>query len=64
MTKLAIALSLLFLGGCTTVDRNLMAVGLCERTAGCTVTRTQPDYGPPQVSAMENRKPVSKTTQK
>ncbi|QDZ08381.1 hypothetical protein FPZ24_13630 [Sphingomonas panacisoli] len=62
--KRAILPLFLCLGGCTTADRNVLAVGLCERTAGCTVTRNEPDYGPPQVRAMENRKPVSKTTEK
>ena len=62
--RFGVALLMVGLGGCTTADRNLVAVGLCERTAGCTVTREPRDEGPPQVRAMENRKPVSKTTEK
>ncbi len=64
MMKPAIALSLLCLAACTTAERNVVAVGLCGRTAGCTVTRTPRDDGPPQVRAMEDRKPVSRTTEK
>lgn len=62
--KPVIALVFLCLAGCTTAERNVVAVGLCARTEGCTVTRTPRDDGPPQVRAMEDRKPVSKTTEK
>ena len=62
--KFAFVMLGLCLGGCTLADRNAIAVGLCERTNGCTVTKNATDYGPPQGSAMENRKPVSKTTKR
>lgn len=62
--KPALIVLALCLAGCTTVDRNIVAVGLCERTPGCTVTKTPRDDGPPQVRAMEDRKPVSRTTEK
>jgi hypothetical protein len=64
MVKLIASLLILTLGGCTLADRNAVAVGMCQRTAGCTVTTQPSTYGPPQVQAMENRKPVSKTTEK
>lgn len=44
----------LLTGGCTTVERNQMALGLCNRTSWCTATERPPEPpGPPQVKAME-----------
>lgn len=62
--RLGVVVLAIGIGGCTLEQRNVVAVGLCERTAGCTVTKNLSDNGPPQVSAMENRKPVSRTTEK
>lgn len=45
------------LGGCTTVERNQVALGMCSRTTWCTATeQPQEANGPPQVRAMEGRK--------
>jgi hypothetical protein len=50
-------------GGCTYADRNKLAVGVCERTAGCTVTDERERRGPLQVQAMEHPR-KAKTTER
>ncbi|MEH3123019.1 MAG: hypothetical protein PGN16_13760 [Sphingomonas phyllosphaerae] len=44
-------------GGCTTAERNQVALDLCSRQSWCTATEQPPEpSGPPQVQAMEGRK--------
>jgi hypothetical protein len=62
--KLLSIICLVTLGGCTLADRNVAALTLCQRTAGCTVTSEPPSYGPPQLQVMEGSKRTSKTTEK
>lgn len=62
--KLLSIICLVSLGGCTLADRNVAALTLCQRTAGCTVSSEPPSYGPPQVQAMEGSRRTSKTTEK
>ena len=62
--KLLLIICLMSLGGCTLADRNVAALTLCQRTAGCTVSSEPPSYGPPQVQVMEGSRRTSKTTEK
>jgi hypothetical protein len=62
--KLLLIICVVSLGGCTLADRNVVALTLCQRTAGCTVSSEPTSYGPPQVQAMEGRTKASKTTEK
>ena len=41
------------LGGCTTVERNQVALGLCARASWCTASERERESGPPQVRALQ-----------